>query len=179
MGLHPKPKTSFCDHLLVHNPIWVWSKILDGDSNPQDYGIYTYFSSHFPSLLCSRTSIVQAWGRSHLTQMLCKYYVAKSFEEQKKKMMMKKEKKLWWEEKKSKKNRKNKVKKRKREKWERNKIKVKKYNKDAPRIFLLHKFLSALMTNPYSNLPTMCNPITRTSLVPRDLPFATCACPPI
>jgi hypothetical protein len=23
------------------------------------------FSSHFPSLLCSRTSIVQAWGRSH------------------------------------------------------------------------------------------------------------------
>jgi hypothetical protein len=31
-------------------------------------------------------SIVQARGRSHsLTQMLCKYYVAKSFEEQKKK----------------------------------------------------------------------------------------------
>jgi hypothetical protein len=39
-------------------------------------------------------SIIQAWGRSHsLTQMLrkyyvaksCKYYVAKSFEEQKKK----------------------------------------------------------------------------------------------
>jgi hypothetical protein len=87
MGIYPKQKTSFCVHLLVHNPIWVWSKILDGDSNiPQDYGIYTYFSSHFPSLLCLRTSIVQAWGRSHsLTQMLCKYYVAKSFEEQKKK----------------------------------------------------------------------------------------------
>jgi hypothetical protein len=30
-----------------------------------------------------------------------------------------------------------------------------------------------LMTNPYSNLPTMCNPITRTSLVPWDHPFAT------
>jgi hypothetical protein len=40
-----------------------------------------------PLFLCSRTSIVQAWGRSHsLTQMLCKYYVAKNFEEQKKKM---------------------------------------------------------------------------------------------
>jgi hypothetical protein len=98
LGIHPKPKTSFCDHLLVHNPIWVWSKILDGDSNIlQDYGIYTYFSNHFPSLLCSRTSIVQAWGSSHsLTQMLCKYYVAKCFEEQKKKikkiMMRRKEK---------------------------------------------------------------------------------------
>jgi hypothetical protein len=66
LGIHPEPKTSFCDHLLVHYPIWVWSKILDGDSNiPQDYGIYTYFSNHFPPLLCSRTSIVQAWGRSH------------------------------------------------------------------------------------------------------------------
>jgi hypothetical protein len=58
---------------------------------PQYYGIYNYFSSHFPSLLCFRTSIVQAWGRSHsLTQMLCKYYVANSFEEQKKK-----KKKIW------------------------------------------------------------------------------------
>jgi hypothetical protein len=66
LRIHPKPKTSFCDHLLVHNPNWVWSKILDGDSNIlQDYGIYTYFSSHFPSLLCLRTSIVQEWGRSH------------------------------------------------------------------------------------------------------------------
>jgi hypothetical protein len=44
-------------------------------------------------------SIIQAWGRSHsLTQMLCKYYVAKTFEEQKKKkkkekmMMIRKEK---------------------------------------------------------------------------------------
>jgi hypothetical protein len=46
-------------------------------------------------------------------------------------------------------------------------------------IFLFHKFSSALMTNPYTNLPTMCNPITRTSLVPRDHPFATCTCPPI
>jgi hypothetical protein len=92
LGLHSKPKTSFCDHSLVHNPNWVWSKILDGDSNIlQDYEIYTYFSSHFPSLLCSRTSIVQAWGRSHsLTQMLCKCYVAKSFEEQKKKWKKKK-----------------------------------------------------------------------------------------
>jgi hypothetical protein len=36
-------------------------------------------------------SIVQARGRSHsLTQMLCKYYVAKSFEEQKKKRKKKK-----------------------------------------------------------------------------------------
>jgi hypothetical protein len=26
LGIHPKPKTSFCDHLLVHNPIWVWVK---------------------------------------------------------------------------------------------------------------------------------------------------------
>jgi hypothetical protein len=42
------------------------SKYFDGDSNiSQDYRIYTYFSSHFPSLLCSRTSIVQEWGRSH------------------------------------------------------------------------------------------------------------------
>jgi hypothetical protein len=66
LGIHPKPKTSFSDHLLVHNPIWVWSKILDGDSNIlQDYRIYTYFSSNFPSLLCSRMSIVEAWGRSH------------------------------------------------------------------------------------------------------------------
>jgi hypothetical protein len=55
LGIHPKPKTSFCDHLLVHNPIWVWSKILDGDSNiPQDHGIYTYFSSHFPPLFYAR-----------------------------------------------------------------------------------------------------------------------------
>jgi hypothetical protein len=35
-----------------------------------------------------------------------------------------------------------------------------------------------LMTNPYSNLPTMCNPITMTSLVPRDHPFPTCTWPP-
>jgi hypothetical protein len=68
--------------------------------------------------------------------------------------------------------------KRKREKWEGNKIKVKN-NKDAPQFFLLHKFWSALMTSPYSNLPTMCNPITRTSFVPRDHPFAICTCPPI
>jgi hypothetical protein len=66
LRIHPKPKTYFSDHLLVHNPTWEWSKILDGDSNiPQDYGIYTYFSNHFPPLLCSRTSIVQVWGRSH------------------------------------------------------------------------------------------------------------------
>jgi hypothetical protein len=42
-----------------------------------------------------RTSIVQAWGRSHsLTQILCKYYVAKSFEEQKKGIKMKNEKNM-------------------------------------------------------------------------------------
>jgi hypothetical protein len=35
-------------------------------------------------------------------------------------------KKIWWEEKKSKKNRKNKSEKRKREKWEGNKIKLRK-----------------------------------------------------
>jgi hypothetical protein len=65
LGNHPKPKTSFCDHLLVHNPIFLWSKILDGDSDiPQDYGIYAYFNSHFRPPLCSRTSIIQA-GRSH------------------------------------------------------------------------------------------------------------------
>jgi hypothetical protein len=59
-----KPKTSFCDHILFHNPISVWGKILDGDSDiPKDYGIYAYFSSHFPPLLCSRTNIVQAWGK--------------------------------------------------------------------------------------------------------------------
>ena len=34
-------------------------------------------------------------------------------------------------------------------------------------------------TISYSNLPTMCNPITRTSFVSRDHPFATCTCPPI
>jgi hypothetical protein len=65
LGIHPIPKTSFCDHLLDHNPILVWSKIRDGDSNiPQDYGIYTYFSSHFPSFMLEdqhRSSM----GRSH------------------------------------------------------------------------------------------------------------------
>jgi hypothetical protein len=124
LGIHPKPKTSFCDQFLVHNPIWVWSKILDGDSNiHQDYGIYTYFSSHSPSLLCSRTSIVQAWGRSHYI-ISSKCYVSIML----KKFLRRKTKneKLWCEEKKSKEKRKNKVrKKRKREKWEGNKIKVK------------------------------------------------------
>jgi hypothetical protein len=24
LGIHPKPKTSFCDYLLDHNPNWVW-----------------------------------------------------------------------------------------------------------------------------------------------------------
>jgi hypothetical protein len=77
LGLHPKPKTSFCDHLLVHNSIWVWSKILDGDSNiPQDYGIYTYFSSHFPChtwfseenqmhLICAPGSSLYTYDRHH------------------------------------------------------------------------------------------------------------------
>jgi hypothetical protein len=67
--------------------------------------------------------------------------------------------------------------KRKEKKMRRKYNKIKKNNKDAPRFFLLHKFSSVLMTNPYSNLPTMCNPITRTSLVPHDHPFATCTCP--
>jgi hypothetical protein len=105
LGIHPKPKTSFCDHLLVHNPIWVWSKIIDGDSNiPQDYGIYTSFSSHFPSPLCSRTSIVQSWGRSHyiifdqcyVNIMLQKNWGAKeknekSYDEKKRKVRKKEE----------------------------------------------------------------------------------------
>jgi hypothetical protein len=100
LGIHPKPKTSFCDHLLDHNPIWVWSKIRDGDSNIlQDYGIYTYFSNHFPSLLCSRTSIVQAWGRSHhvisdkcyVSIMLQKFWGAKEKNEKWKTMMKRKE----------------------------------------------------------------------------------------
>jgi hypothetical protein len=102
-GHPPKPKTSFCDHLLVHNPIWVWSKILDGDSNsPQDYGIYTYFSSHPPLSFMLKGEHRSSMGEEslhHLWQMLCKYYVEKVPEEQKKKM---KNEKLWWEEKKSK-----------------------------------------------------------------------------
>jgi hypothetical protein len=105
LGIHPKPETSFCDHLLVHNPIWVRSKILDGDSNiPQDYGIYTYFSSHFPSLLCSRMSIVQAWGRSHYI-ISDKCYLSIMFQKvlRSKRKKWKMKKKLWWEEKKSKK----------------------------------------------------------------------------
>jgi hypothetical protein len=68
---------------------------------------------------------------------------------------------------------------RKKKRKRKNEKKIKKNNKDAPRFFLLHKFSSALMTNPYSNLPTMCNPITRTSLVPQDHTLATCTCPPI
>jgi hypothetical protein len=78
--LHPKPKTSFCDNLLVHNPIWVWSKILDGDSNIlQDYGIYTYISSDFPPSLMLEDEHRSSMGESlhHLWQMLCDYYVAK------------------------------------------------------------------------------------------------------
>jgi hypothetical protein len=55
----------------------------------------------------------------HLWQMLCKYYVAKVLRSKRKTWKMKK---IWWEEKKSKKSKK----KRKREKWEGNKIKVKK-----------------------------------------------------
>jgi hypothetical protein len=116
LGIHPKPKTSFCDHLLVHNPILVWSNILDGDSNiPQDYEIYTYFSSHFPSLLCSRTSIVQAWGKSHYI-ISDKCYV--SIMLQKVLRSKRKNKKLWWEEKKIKKKRKNKKEGKKKEKNE-------------------------------------------------------------
>jgi hypothetical protein len=99
LGIHPKPKTTFFYHLLVHSPIWVWSKIRDGNSNiPQDYGIYTYFSSHFPSLLYLRTSIVQAWGRSHyiisdkcyVSIMLQNFWGAK--EKNEKNMMRRKEK---------------------------------------------------------------------------------------
>jgi hypothetical protein len=97
-------------------------------------------SSHFPSLLCSRTSIVQAWGRTHYI-ISDKCYVSIMLQ----KVLRTKRKKLRWEEKKSKKNRKNKVKKRKREKWDGNNIKVKNNNKDASRIFWLHKFSSALV----------------------------------
>jgi hypothetical protein len=101
LGIHPKPKTSFCDYLLVHIPIWVWSKILEGDSNiPQNYGIYTYFSSYFPSLLWSRMNIVQAWGRSHyiisnkcyVSIMLQKVLRSKRKNEKWKKIMRRKEK---------------------------------------------------------------------------------------
>jgi hypothetical protein len=86
----------------VHNPIWVWSKIFDGDSNiSQDHRIYTYFRSYFPSLLYSRTSIVQAWGRSHyiisdkcyVSIMLQKFWGAKEKKcKMKKNMMRRKEK---------------------------------------------------------------------------------------
>jgi hypothetical protein len=104
-----------CDHILVHNPIWVWSKILDGDSNiPQDYGIYAYFSNHFPFFMLEdehRSSMGEE-SLHHLSQMLCKYYVAKVLRSKRKN-----ENKLWWEEKKSKEKRKKKQK-RKREKWE-------------------------------------------------------------
>jgi hypothetical protein len=80
----------------------------------------------------------------HLWQMLCKCYVAKVLRSKKKwKWKMKK---IWWEEKKSKERRK---KENKEKKWEGNKMKCTK-NKDAPRFFLLHKFLSALKTNLYS-----------------------------
>jgi hypothetical protein len=123
LGIHPKPKTYFCDHLLVHNRIWVWSKILDGDSKiSQDYRSCTYFSSHFPSLLCSRMSIVQAWGRSHyiisnkcyVSIMLKKFWGAKE--------------KKWKNEKndenKRKERKEGRRKKKEREKWEGNKIKL-------------------------------------------------------
>jgi hypothetical protein len=83
-----------------------------------------------------------------------------------------------YDEKKRKVRKKGRRKKKEREKMRRKLNKIKKNNKDATRFFLLHKFSSALMKNPYSNPPTMCNPITRTSLVPRDHPFATCTCPP-
>jgi hypothetical protein len=115
-----KQKTSFCDHLLVHNPIWVWSKILDGDSNiSQDYRMYTYFSSHFPSLLCSRMSIIQAWGRSHYI-ISDKCYVSIMLQ----KVLRSKRKK--WKMKKIYDEKKRKVRKKKEKKWEGNKIKLRK-----------------------------------------------------
>jgi hypothetical protein len=122
--IHPKPKTYFCDHILVHNPIWVWSKILEGDSNiPQDYGISTYFSSHFPSLLCPRMSIIQAWGRRHYI-ISDKCYVSimlqKVLRSKRKKWKLKKN----YDEKKRKVRKKEEERKKKREKWEGNKIKV-------------------------------------------------------
>jgi hypothetical protein len=60
-----------------------------------------------PPLLCSRTSIVQAWGRSHyiisdkcyVSIMLQKFWGAKEIKWKMKKI-------LWWEEKKSKEKRK-------------------------------------------------------------------------
>jgi len=45
--------------------------------------------------------------------------------------------------------------------------------------FCFIKFLVLKRHTPYSFIPTMCNPITRTSFVSRDHPFATCTCPPI
>jgi hypothetical protein len=123
--IHPKPKTSFCDHLLVHNPIWVWRKILDGDSNiPQDYGIYAYFSNHPPSFMLEdehRSSMGEE-SLHHLWQMLCKYYVAKVLRSKRKQWKMKKIDEKKRKIRKKEEERKN----RKREKWEGNKIKVKK-----------------------------------------------------
>jgi DNA polymerase elongation subunit (family B) len=104
--------------------------------------------------------------------MLCKYYVAKILKK------MKNEKN--YDEKKRKIRKKEEERKKEKKKNEKEiKLKLEKNNKVAPRLFLLHKFLSALMTNPYSNLPTLCNSITKTSLVPQDHPFATCTCSPI
>jgi hypothetical protein len=98
LGIHPKPKTSFFDHLLVHKPIWVWSKILDEDSDIiQDYRIYAYFSSHFPPsfmLEDEHRSSMREESSHHLWQMLCKCYVAKVLRRKRKKW--KKEKKVWW-----------------------------------------------------------------------------------
>jgi hypothetical protein len=136
LGIHPKPKTSFCDHPLVHNPIWVWSEILDGDSNiSQDYRFYTYFSSHFPSLLCSRTSIVQASGRSHhiisykcyVSIMLQKFWGAKEKNEKWKKIYDEKKRKV------RKKGEEERNKERK--KWEGNKIKLRKIKRYSSILF--------------------------------------------
>jgi lysozyme family protein len=88
-------------------------------------------------------------------------------------------KKNYDEKKRKVRKKKNKESKKEKEKMRRKQNRSKSNNKDVPWFFLLHKFSSASMTNPYSNLPTMCNPITSTSLMPRDHPFATCTCPPI
>jgi hypothetical protein len=126
-------KNIFCDHLLVHNPIWVWSKILDGDSNiPQDYGIYTHFSSYFPSLFMLEDEHRSSMGEEslpHLWQIVqaCKYYVAKSSEEQKKKNENEKK----YDEKKTKVRKIGRIKweKKEREKMRRKKIKLRKIMK--------------------------------------------------
>jgi hypothetical protein len=89
LGIHPKPKTSFCDHLLVHNPIWVWVKLL------MEIQIFRKIIEFILTLaVISPSFMLEDEHRSsmgeeslhHLWQMLCKYYVAKVLRSKKKKM---------------------------------------------------------------------------------------------